>query len=106
MKERGKQRIWDPARRNQMRIQILRDSNLTVNWMNGKLKINNQKFRMMVQKTQKMLDKTDIRPMEDHLGMFQHIYREWNQEAEHLTHEKKGRLGTPISPKQELGLRQ
>ena len=37
-------------------------------------------------KTQNMLDKTDIRPMGDHLDMFQHIYRDWNQEADHLTH--------------------
>ena len=86
MKEREKQRIWDPAWCNQMRIQILGDSNLIVNWMNGKWKINNQKFRAMVQKTQNKLDKTDIRPMGDHLDMFQHIYREWNQEADHLTH--------------------
>ena len=33
-----------------------RDPNLIVNWMNGKWKINNQKFRMMVQKTQNMMD--------------------------------------------------
>ena len=48
MKEKEKQRIWDPAWGNQMRIQIMGDSNLIVNWMNGKWKINNQKFRMMV----------------------------------------------------------
>ena len=42
-----------------------------------------------------MLDKTDIRPMGDHLDMFHHIYRDWNQEADHLTHvarEKRGYL--------------
>ena len=33
-----------------------------------------------------MLDRTDIRPMGDHLDMFQHVYREWNQEADRLTH--------------------
>ena len=48
MKERGKLRIWDPAWGNQMRIQILGDTNLIVNRVNGKWKINNQKFRMMV----------------------------------------------------------
>ena len=74
--------------------------------MNGKWKINNQKFRMMVQKTQNMLDKTDIRPMGGHL-MFQHVYRDWNQEADHLTHvaREKGRFGTPTSLKEKLGLR-
>ena len=86
MKEREKQRIWDPAWSNQMWIQMLEDPNLIVNWMNGKWKINNQKFRMMVQKTQNMLDKTDIRPMGDHLDLFQHMYRVSNQEADHLTH--------------------
>ena len=86
MKERERQRIWDPAWSNQVRILFFGDSNLSVTWMNGKWKINNQKFRMMVQKTQNMQDKTDIRPMGDHLDMLQHIYRERNQEADHLTH--------------------
>ena len=86
VKERENQRIWDPAWGNQKRIQTLGDSNLIVNWMNGKLKINNQKFRIMVQKTHNMLDKTDIRPVGDHLDMFQHNCRDWNQEADHLTH--------------------
>ena len=54
--------------------------------MNGKWKINNQKFRAMVQKTQNMMDKTDMRPVGDHLDMFQHIYRDWNHQADHLTH--------------------
>ena len=73
MKEGEKQRIWDPAGSNQKRIQILGDSNLIVNWMNGKWKINNEKFRMIVQKKQNMLDKTDNRPMGDHLDMFQRL---------------------------------
>ena len=37
---------------NQKRIQIVGDSNLIVNWMNGKWKINNQKFRKMVQRAE------------------------------------------------------
>ena len=37
-------------------------------------------------KTQNTMDKTDIRPMGDHLDMFLHIYRDWNQEADRLTH--------------------
>ena len=62
---------------------------------------------MMVQKTQNMLDKTDIRPMGHHLDVFQHIYRDWNQEAAHLTHvaREKERLGTSTILKQELRLR-
>ena len=62
------------------------DSNLIVNWLNGEWKMNNQKFRMMVQKTQILMDKTDRQPMGDHLDMFQHIYRDWNLNADHLTH--------------------
>ena len=47
----------------------------------------NQKFRTGVQKTQyMMMDKTDIRLLGDHLDMFQDIYRDWNQKADHLTH--------------------
>ena len=64
IKERKMLRMWDSAR-----------------------KINNQKFRMMVvQKTQNVLDRTDFRHMGDHLDLFQHIFREWNQEANQLTH--------------------
>ena len=40
----------------------------------------------MVQMTQNMMDNTDIRPMGDHLEMFQHIYRDLSQEADHVTH--------------------
>ena len=86
MKEREKMRIWVLAWSNQMRILILGDTSLIVNWMNGKWKIDDQKFRTMVQKMQNMLDRTDIRPMGEHLDVFQHVHREWNQEADHLTH--------------------
>ena len=54
--------------------------------MNGMWKINSQKSMMMIQKTQNTMDKTDIRPMGDPLVLFHHIYREWNQEADRLTH--------------------
>ena len=86
MKEREKQRIRDPGWGNQKTIQILGDSHLIVNWMNGRWKINNQKFREMVQRTQNMLDKTDLRPKARHMDIFQHVYRECNQEADRLTH--------------------
>ena len=105
MKEKWKPRIWDPAWGNQMRIQILGDSNLFVNWMNGKWKIDNHNSRAMVDKTKNMMDKTDLRPMGDHLNMFQHIYRDWNQEADHLTHVAReiGPHGTLTWWKKELG---
>ena len=45
-----------------------------------------KKFRKVTQKTQNVLDKVDLRPMVVHLDMFQHDYREWNQEADRLTH--------------------
>ena len=48
--------------------------------------INNHKFKRMIQKTQNILDKVDLRPMADRLDMFQHVYREWKQEAGRLTH--------------------
>ena len=57
-----------------------------------------KKFRAEVQKTQNLMDRTDIRPMGDHLDMIQHIYRDWNHEADHFTYvakEKKGPLGAP-----------
>ena len=37
MKERAKLREWDPGWRNQTRVQIMGDSNLVVNWCNGKV---------------------------------------------------------------------
>ena len=70
MNKRDKLRIWDPSWGNQIRVQIIGDSNLVVKWMNGRRKINNQKFRVEVQKTQNLLDKTDIRPMADHLDLY------------------------------------
>ena len=33
-----------------------------------------------------MLDKTGLRLVGGHLDTFQHVYREWNQEADRLTH--------------------
>ena len=58
-----------------MRIQILGNSSLIVNRMNRKWKINNQKFRTMVQNTHNMLDRRDVRPVGDHLDIIQHVYR-------------------------------
>ena len=77
-----------------MRVQILGDSNLIVNWLNGKCKINHQDFREMVQKTQNIMDKTDIRPIGDHLDMFQHKYRDWIQDVERLRHVKREKGAT------------
>ena len=71
MKERDKVRIWDEGSGNQIRVQIVGDSHLVVNWMNVRWTISNQKFRVEVQRTQDLLDKTDIRPMADHLDLFQ-----------------------------------
>ena len=66
------------------------DSNLVVNWMNGRWKINNQKFRAEVQKTQNLLDKTDIRLMgDDQLDLFQRKNRDWNEKADLLAHEAR-----------------
>ena len=42
-----------------------------------------------MQTTRHILDKTDIRPMADHLNLFQHICRDWNEEAARLTHEAR-----------------
>ena len=89
MKETDKLRKWDPGWRNQTRVQIMGASNLVVNWVNGRWNINNQKFRAEVQKTQNLLDKRDIRPMSDHMVLFQHICRDWNEKADRLTHEAR-----------------
>ena len=59
----------------------------------------------MVQKTQKMLDRTDIRPVGDHVDMFQHVLRERNQEAVHLTHVARGEGATWNSYLMEEGTR-
>ena len=82
-----KLRIRDLGWCNQMRVQVAGDSNLVVNWLNGRWKINNRKFRAEVQERENLLDRTDIRPISDHLDMSQHIYRDWNQRADHLTHD-------------------
>ena len=72
-----------------MRVQIMGDSSLAVSCLNGRWKINNKQIRAEVQKTQNLLDKTDIRPMADHLDLFQHIYRDWSEKADRLTHEAR-----------------
>ena len=52
------------------------DSNLVGNWLNGRWKINNQKFKAEVQKTQNLLEKRDIRPMSDHMDFVPaHLHR-------------------------------
>ena len=55
----------EKRRTDEGKKQILSDSNLIVNWMNGEWKINNQNFKKMIQRTQHMLDKVDLRPMAD-----------------------------------------
>ena len=42
-----------------------------------------------MQKTQNLFDKTDIRPMADHLDLFQHTHRDWTEEADRHTHEAR-----------------
>ena len=60
---------------------------------------------MMIQKTQNTMEKTDIRPMGDHLNMLHHIYREWNQEADRLTHVAREKGETLYSYIAEAGER-
>ena len=48
MKERDKLRTWDLGWGNLMRVQIMGDTNLLVNWLTGRWKTNNQKFRAEV----------------------------------------------------------
>ena len=59
----------------------------------------------MVQKTQNMLDRTDFRPVGDHLDIFQHVYTERNQEAHHLTHVAREKGATWNSHVMEEGAR-
>ena len=68
------------------------DSNLIVNWLNGK---GRSVIRVEVQKTQYMtMDRTNVRPVCDHLDTFQHIYRDWNQKADHSTHVAREKCAT------------
>ena len=48
-------------------------------------KSNKPIFRAEVRKTPIVLDQTDIVLMRDHLDICQHIYRDWNGDADHLT---------------------
>ena len=65
-----------------MRVQHFADKTLIVNWLYGRWKIFKPRFRAVVHKTQKLLEQMDMRHMSD----FQHNYRDWNGEADHLTH--------------------
>ena len=52
-------------------------------------KSNKPMFRAEVRKTQIVLDQTDIILMRDHLDTCQHIYRDWNGDADYLTHKAR-----------------
>ena len=52
-----------------------------------------------------MLDKTDLRPTADHMDMFQHVYREWNHEADRLTHVAREKRVTWVKASSERFLR-
>ena len=54
-------------------------------------KSNKPMFRAEVRKTQIVLDQTDIILMRDHLDTCQHIYRDWNGDADYLTHKARKR---------------
>ena len=81
--ERDELKNWDPSfgeshcRRTQSGCEL-------AEW-----KVENEKSKD-VQKKQNLLDK-DIRPMADHLDLFQHIYRILNEKADRLTYEAKER---------------
>ena len=61
---------------------------LWTGWMEDG-KNDKPKFRAEVHKTQILLDQTDIVLMSDHLEICQHIYRDWNGNADHLTHQAR-----------------
>ena len=46
-------------------------------------------FRAEVHKTQILLDQTDNILMSDHLDICQHVYRDWNGDADYLTHKAR-----------------
>ena len=54
-----------------------------------------QKKQERNEQSSNLVDKSDIRPMGGRLDMFQHIYREWNEE-EHIKQGKKDQVGTII----------
>ena len=83
-KERDKVRIWDEGLGNQKRVQIVGDSHLVMNWMNGRWTTSNQKFRVEVQRTKQTL----VRWLTTWICSSD-IYRDWNEEADRLTHEAR-----------------
>ena len=83
MKERQRLRIWDPASGNHMRIQVLGDSNWVVNWMNGKLRINNQNDGA---KDAEHARQSRHSPYGRSSGHVSACLQRMNQEADHLTH--------------------
>ena len=74
--EGDKLRRWGLCWGDQVRIQNIGDSMLLVNW-----KINGTQYRSPVHRTQK----TDLRLLSGHLGLFHHIFRDWSEGADQLT---------------------
>ena len=89
VKERDKLRRWDPSWCHQTRVQNVGDSNLVVNWLNGRSKINNKNSKLRCKRHRICWTRETSRMMSDHMDLFQHIYRDWNEEADHLTHEAR-----------------
>ena len=80
MKETSKLRNWDPGgERLQSGCEL------------AELKVENKqsKIQSTRAKDEVIVGTTDIHPMADHLDLFQHMYRVWNEKADRLTHEAR-----------------
>ena len=71
MKEMDKLRNWDPAWEHQTTVQIMGDSSLS----ERKVENKRSKIQSRGAKVTESVGQTDIRPMADHLNLFQHLQR-------------------------------
>jgi len=80
--------MWSPCVAQGRRFEIVGDSNLLINWMNGnwrcKYNVYDQRLAMLHALVQNLITRCFMRPWSDHADWGRHVYRELNQEADLL----------------------
>ena len=79
---------WSWADRRMPRIEIMGDSSLIINWLNGlwkcKYRVYAQRLRILHDTLERMARKYFVAPRQDYCEWSRHIYRELNGEADIL----------------------
>jgi ribonuclease HI len=79
---------WSPANSDGCRLEVVGDSNLIINWLNGiwrcKYRTYDQRVSLLHDAIERMFVAYSVLPRQDHCDLGRHIYRELNPEADAL----------------------